>query len=279
MANINALSARQTMEKRYSGARLNILLVAAFTLLNSIFLAAESGTFFLFSAYIPYLLVDMGMLFCGLYPAEYYGEYGFEVLFGASYFPIFAGAAAVLLILYIVSWIFSKNRGGWMIFALVFFSVDTVLMVVLLGFQLDNIVDMIFHIWVIVSLSLGVSAYSKLKKLPAEEAKPADTWQAWDLQAETPDSPSLRMAEPEAKEKILLQAQALGRTIVYRRVKRTNELVIGGRVYDELEALVEPPHTLSARIDGHLIEAGLESPSRSFIRVDGQTIAKKTRWV
>ena len=66
MANINALSARQTLEKRYSGARLNILLVAAFTLLNIIFLAAESGTFFLFSAYIPYLLVDMGMLFCGL---------------------------------------------------------------------------------------------------------------------------------------------------------------------------------------------------------------------
>ena len=56
----------------------------------------------------------------------------------------------------------------WMITALVFFSLDTLAMLSM-GIGADSIIDIVFHVWVIVSLSMGISACSKLKKLPPEE--------------------------------------------------------------------------------------------------------------
>lgn len=59
-------------------------------------------------------------------------------------------------------------------------------------------------------------------------------------------------------------------------MKRVNELIIGGHVYDEMEALVETPHSLGARIDGHQIEVGFNGYN-SYLNVDGERIAKKLR--
>ena len=75
-----------------------------------------------------------------------------------------------------------------------------------------------------------------------------------------------------------MEADALGRAIVYRRVKRVNELVIDGRVYDEIEALVEFAHSLKAQLDGHLIEVGFDGWVHSYLKIDGQTVARKTRF-
>ena len=49
--------------KRYHVGRINILILAAFTLINIVMLAAGNYTYFLFSAAVPYLLVDYGMFF------------------------------------------------------------------------------------------------------------------------------------------------------------------------------------------------------------------------
>ena len=65
---------------------------------------------------------------------------------------------------------------------------------------------------------------------------------------------------------------------MYRRVKRVNELVISGYVYDEYVALAETAHCLSAKMDGHLIEVGYDGLSSSYLRVDGQQIQRKVRW-
>lgn len=56
---------------------------------------------------------------------------------------------------------------AWLIVALVLFALDT-LMMLLGGIGLDSIVDILFHGWVIISLSMGISAHFKLKKLPEE---------------------------------------------------------------------------------------------------------------
>lgn len=170
------LSQREVLTNKYMSARHNLLLVVAFTLINIILLVTNSNTYFLFSAYIPYMIVDLGMALCGKYPAEYYGGdlAGMEFL-GDTFFVVTLVAAAVFLVLYLLSWILSKKpRVGWMIFALVFFVIDTAGMLLVAGISTDMIVDILFHGWVVVSLIGGISAYFKLKKLPEEVEAPAE---------------------------------------------------------------------------------------------------------
>ena len=163
------ISQRQRLEGNYSAARKNILLVLLFTTINLILVVAKSQTYFLFSAFIPYALATYGMFLCGKYPAEYYTEFGeFEPL-GTPVLVIALVVCVVICVLYLLCWLFSdKKRVGWLIAALVMFATDSLLML-LNGIGLDSIMDVIFHAWVIISLSMGVSAHYKLKKLPPEE--------------------------------------------------------------------------------------------------------------
>lgn len=87
----------------------------------------------------------------------------------------------------------------------------------------------------------------------------------------------LRQADYSVKSKTLLEATAKGYKICYRRVKRVNELVINGIVYDEKKGIIEFEHNLSAVIGGHKIEAGYDEDSYSYIKFDGKQIAEKRR--
>lgn len=192
-----AVPQRQLLESKYASARHNILLIVAFTVVNIILLVAQSNTYFLFSAYLPYLIVDFGMVLCGMYPAEYYGEdlSGIEFL-DKNFLTVMLVIAAVVLILYLLSWIFSKkSRVGWMILALVFFGIDTIAMLALNGIALDMIVDIVFHVWVVVSLIGGVSAHYKLKKLPIEQEE-----QSVEVLAEAQTEAAPRQPEQEAED-------------------------------------------------------------------------------
>ena len=89
----------------------------------------------------------------------------------------------------------------------------------------------------------------------------------------------LRPAE-NGRARILLEAQKGHYTICYRRAGITNELVINGEVWDEIKAVIEEKHRLSAIVDGNKIEAGYsESPSVSYIKFNGCRIAHKKRWI
>lgn len=90
---------------------------------------------------------------------------------------------------------------------------------------------------------------------------------------------AIRCADSYVKHKILLEAKKGEYRICYRRVKSVNELVINGCVYDEKKGIIEFEHTLSAVLDGHIIEAGLDAESFSFIRFDGKTVLKKKRLI
>ena len=168
--NTQQLSQHEVLANRYQSARHNILLVVVFTLINIFLLVTNSNTYFLFSASIPYYLVDLGMFLCGKYPAEYYQEIGGMETLNDTFLVVTLVIAAVIVVLYLLSWIFSKKpRVGWMIFALVFFVIDTLGMLWWAGISSDMIIDVVFHGWVIVSLSMGIAAYFKLKNLPEEE--------------------------------------------------------------------------------------------------------------
>lgn len=166
---------KQTLREKYLNARHNILLILVFTVINVVLLITNSNTYFLFSAYVPYMIVDLGMLLCGMYPIEYYGtEFASLEFLGKGVFVAIMVIVAVILALYLLCWIFSKEITGWMVTALVFFCVDTAIMLLLNGIVSDMIIDLIFHGWVIFSLGSGISAYNKLKKLPAEEEVPVE---------------------------------------------------------------------------------------------------------
>ena len=100
-----------------------------------------------------------------------------------------------------------------------------------------------------------------------------------DEEDELTETPILRTAAHDVKHKVLLSATVENFQIVYRRVKKVNELVINGYVYDEYVALLEFEHTLYARIDGHTIEAGYDDDMHSFIQVDGHMIDRKLRLI
>ena len=90
---------------------------------------------------------------------------------------------------------------------------------------------------------------------------------------------ALRAVQNDVKNRILIDGNYLGHYICYRRVGRVNELIIDGYVYDELEILVETAHVLEATVDGHNIQVGFDGAMHSYIRVDGEQVAKKLRLI
>ena len=289
--NTNGTTIRQNYEAKFKRARSNLLIMLICTVVNILLMIFEADLYFLFSAFIPFIIVDFGMLLCGLYPSEYYTQ-GIEGLkiFPNQAFAVFLAIAAVFILLYLLSWIFSKNqKKGWLIFALTLFSIDTAFMLIFMDFQISTLIDMIFHGWVILSLARGIHAINKLKTLPEDEevqpeisTDPENTTE--DIAIQNDEAPEilqnsmpLRLVDPEVKARILLQAEVGGYNIVYRRVKRVNELVVNNVVYAEYEALVEFEHTLTATLDGHTIEACYDGKLFSIIKFDGEQVAKKIR--
>lgn len=274
----NPLTARETLQNKYNAARANLIAAIAFTVINIILLFIDGSPYFLFSIFVPYFIALMGMMITGKLPEEAYSEEWTAIEFlDSSVLVVMLVIAIVILGLYLLSWIFSKkNRIGWLIFALVLFCIDTLLMLFLQGIT-QSIIDVIFHIWVIVSLASGISAYNKLKSFPVEEiSEITEVTQENVEETVAQNSDFLRMADLDTTAKILLQAEKDGLSIIYRRVKRVNELVINGNVYDEYEALIEYAHNLVGVVDGHTVEAGFDA-IRSYINIDGEIIAKKIR--
>lgn len=166
---------RAALDTTYNNGVGNLLLVIIFSLINIVLLVANSSTYFLFSAFIPYFITDCGMFFSGSYPAEYYYDVEGFAFLNKSFLTVTLIIAAVILVIYLLCWIFAKKKKvGWLIAATVLFGIDTLAMFLINGFSIDAILDVVFHIWVIYSLINGIRTYYKLKKLPEEEFTPIE---------------------------------------------------------------------------------------------------------
>jgi hypothetical protein len=118
---------KQMLQSRYSAARINLLGMVIFSLFNILMLATNSGTYFLFSASVPYLLTDIGMFFCGRYPAEYYtGEFEGMLFADQSLFWAMIVISIIILGVYALCWFLSRNNNVKPLkAALVLFCIDT----------------------------------------------------------------------------------------------------------------------------------------------------------
>ena len=164
-------SPRKIFQQKYNTARGNLLIVAVFTVLNMGMAIVQNFSYFMFSAFIPYFTTYTGMVLSGMLPDEFYtGEYEDAAIFGKEAFYIALAVAVVILMLYVVCWLFSKDNGfGWMTFALVLFGIDSLALIAFNGFSSVMIFDILFHIWVMFYLVNGVIAAKKLKNLPLEQ--------------------------------------------------------------------------------------------------------------
>lgn len=164
------MTEREKLTARYNSARHNILLVVAFTLVNSVLLVAGSSSYFLFSAAIPYYLTLYGLSYTGRMPAEWYEDPSAFQPEPDSLLYTCLAIAVVIIVIYMLLWFLSKKEGyGWLIVALVFFVADTLAMFYIYGFSADMIMDFVFHAWVLISLVSGIIAAINLKRLPEEE--------------------------------------------------------------------------------------------------------------
>ncbi len=165
------LSPRAVQFGKYNAARMNLLLVVFITLINVILGLTGSGTYFLFSAFFPYFLVITGMYSCGRMPADWYeGDKSEYLFFDSSFLVMMVAFALIILVLYFIFWLLSKKqKSGWLIAALVLFSIDSLGFLFLGGLSVDSILDLLFHAWVIYYLISGIIAANKLKTLPPDE--------------------------------------------------------------------------------------------------------------
>ena len=147
-------SQRQQLAVKFGQSRHNILLVVIFTAINIFLLVTNSNSYFLWSAYVPFMLADMGMFYGGMYPDEVYtGDLAGMDFLGEGYFITMLATACLIVLIYLLCWIFSKkNKVGWMIFALALFGIDTVLLLLMNGINTSMLFDIVFHGWVVISL-------------------------------------------------------------------------------------------------------------------------------
>ncbi|MBO5457485.1 MAG: hypothetical protein J6A24_00810 [Clostridia bacterium] len=126
---------------KYNNSRLSILLLFIFSVIN-IFTISTLGTYFLFSAYLPQVLISLAYL-------------------DPSLTPVMVILSILYILPYLLCYIFSKKKAGWMVAALVLFSVDSLFFLIdlfayLAAGDLSFIIDLIFRIYVLASLIIGV---------------------------------------------------------------------------------------------------------------------------
>ena len=113
-----------------------------------------------------------------------------------------------------------------------------------------------------------------------EAGQEADAKDSPEQASEKKDSPILHMADYSVKNRTLLTMQVDDLDICYRRVGKVNELVVNSMVYDLLDTgHVESPHELSAVVKGREIAVGTDASSQMYIRVDGEILRRKLRFI
>lgn len=158
--NTAPMSPREEVEMKYKRSRYNLLLVAIVSIVN-LFYMAFGERYFLFSARLPSILVELTLVTA---PEDV------TVAFADLLVPIVVGV--ILSLPYLLCFFFSKKRPGWMVAALVFFGLDCIYLLTMY-YLTDVIPDILFHAWVMFYLITGVINGFKLKKMPEDEPLPA----------------------------------------------------------------------------------------------------------
>lgn len=157
------MTEREKHLKRYASGRSNLMIMSVFTLVNVLLLVLGGSLYFLFSASVPYFVAVFPWVMAEQNPS-----------FTALILPLTL-LAILMLVPYVLAFFLGKDpsKYGWLLAALILFGIDTVGFFVLDGLREDNAINLVFHIWVLVSLAMAVYSAIKLKDLPAEEVEGA----------------------------------------------------------------------------------------------------------
>ncbi len=183
MGLFNKNAVPQTPAMKYKAARSNLLAVVAFSVINLLLMVLKADVYFLFSATVPLFVAAVG--------AALTAELSTPVPYIAS-----AILALAIIGIYLVCYFQSKKKRGWLVAALVLFSLDCVFL--LLTFSADSIIDILFHAWMMYYLIVGVkNARQALEEpeMPAEPGAPEPLYGASEVQ-----QPVLVNGEPVAPE-------------------------------------------------------------------------------
>ena len=143
---------------KFKKARNNLLILLAFTVVNLLLAIFNSDIDFLFSAFVPILLFDIGRSIAAVQGSDTYLNLGIVLAF-------------VSVLLYYFCWRWSEQRRNFMLVAFIFFSIDSLIFLLLSlsdFFDISSIIDMAFHGWALYYLILGVTAWSKLRGIPKD---------------------------------------------------------------------------------------------------------------
>ena len=142
-------------ETRFKNARISLLAVLIFSFVN-VFTIIFTDTYFLFSSYITSVVTATGAVF--------YIESGENAIFLIATILV----SVITLLPYLFCYLFGKKHNGWLIAALALFAIDTAILLIftieaLAVGEITGIMDIVLHIYVLVTLAQGVSAGAKLK--------------------------------------------------------------------------------------------------------------------
>lgn len=165
MAKYKAPESRDSLTRKVASARHSLLLILIFTVANMAMVMLDTGSNFLFSISVPYYLVMLGK---GLDNGFIDGAWDVTGTYTITGLVI----AVAVLAVYLLCWLLSKKRNGWLTAALVLFLVDTAALA-LFTFALYenpavNFMDGLFHVFIIAELIHAIGACRKLKNLPQE---------------------------------------------------------------------------------------------------------------
>ena len=151
-------NSREYLLRQVANGRYSLLLIVILTVVNLIMTILDTNTYFLFSASVPYYLVFVGM---GIENGFVDGAWNVKGTLTYTGLVI----ALVIVAVYLLCWLLSKKRAGWLTAALVLL----VITFALYDSPMGKLVDFLLHIWAIVELVLAVRGSRKLKELPPTE--------------------------------------------------------------------------------------------------------------
>lgn len=173
--NINPVdkNSREYLTKQVAGGRYALLLILIFTVVNLAMVLLDTGRYFLFSASVPYYLTMLGMGMDNGFVDAAWNRID-------TYTITALAISAVILALYLVCWLLSKKRAGWLTAALVLFCLDTAALLVFAWLLYDSmltiLLDLLLHVWAIWQIAYAVRCSGKLKKLPPEGTPETPTY-------------------------------------------------------------------------------------------------------
>lgn len=155
---------KKKLNSWYKAGRNSILLIIVFTLFCTSFLLGKKDVEFLFSSSLPFYVSFFGKD-SDVFDARF-ENIDFLATSESRMMFITWVVFVVVICLYFLAWLYSKKEGyGWLVFALVFYLFDTIVIVDNAGFTKWMLMDYLCHGLVLALLARGIYAGIELKKI------------------------------------------------------------------------------------------------------------------